>query len=569
MPTSRTQVTIAAFLYGFASLANASSDSLALQQGVDQIFAEFAKPGAPGCAVGVIRDGKLIYEKGYGLANLEHDVPIDPQQTVFNIGSTSKQFTAAAVLLLVSEGKLSLDDDVRTWLPEIPAYVQVITVRDLLQHTSGLRDNTVLMTMGTGILESDYRSADEGMALISKQKALNFAPGTHFMYSNTNYFLLARIVAKVSQRPFGEFMKERIFAPVGMHQTRIGEHFDEIVPHLASAYKKSASEGFSLSMNNWEHVGESRVLSTIGDLAKWDRNFYVPVVGNTSVFTQMQKKSRRRDGVELNYAQGLFVDRFGGQTLIHHGGNTAGYASQLLRLPDLHFSVAVLCNNSYNGVDNLARRVSHLYLADKLDFTQRPAVATRTAAISAGANRPDTARIAGTYVERFDQSIRRIEISDGKLWYVRNEKSRSELSSNERGFDVEGSSAFLSFPVPGKQMRFHPVNGEPSEFTKVVPVSSRDVERQAYLGTYTSQEIGATWTVVLKDGELAIQTVRAADTPMIPVFQDGFRAGTELIRFMRDKTGRVTGLSADNIRVLGLKFDKTSGGAQPSGRQGR
>lgn len=528
-----------------------------IEQAVDQLFADYAKPGAPGCALGVIRDGKLIYEKGYGLASLEHGIPIDPQQTVFNIGSTSKQFTAMAIMLLVAEGKLALDDDLRKLLPEMPDYGQAISVRELLHHTSGLRDYTVLMTMGTGIHEIDYQSADDAMAMIRRQRGLNFAPGSHFMYSNSNYFLLAQIVERVSQRPFAQFMKERIFEPLGMRRTRVGAQFDAVVPHLASAYKPDPNGGFALHMTNWEHVGESRIFSTIGDLAKWDRNFYAPVVGSAAMIGQLQQNGKRRDGVVLDYAMGLFVDKFGQQRAIHHAGNTAAYGAQLFRLPEQGFSVALLCNISTAEVDNLARRTTHLYLGDKLVFRPGPGVPERPAAPSV----PVMKNIAGTYVERFNQSIRRVEETDGKLWYVRSERSRTQLHPGLTHYALDASAATVSFAPAARQMRFHPVDGEPSEFDKVDAALPKPAELKNYMGAFRSDEIGTTWTVLLKDGKLVMETPRAPDLPMVPLFADGFRAGTELIRFQRDRAGRVVGLKASNIRVLGLNFEKLRPGA--------
>lgn len=549
---------IGLFFVGTATAAiDELSDRLQVEKKVDQLFAVSTNAVSPGCALGVMRSGELVYSRGYGLSNLEHRVAIDPQRTVFDIGSTSKQFTAAAIFLLISEGKLGLDDDLRARLPEMPDYGRRISIRDLLHHTSGLRDYTVLMTMGTGVHEIDYRSAEDAMALITRQKVLNFKPGTHFMYSNTNYFLLARVVERVSGKPFGQFMQESIFGPLGMEHTRVATHFNSVVPHLASAYKSAESDGFALFMTNWEHIGESRVLSTVGDLAKWDQNFYAPKVGGKWLIDQMQVKGTRSDGVVLGYAGGLFVDRFGGHDAVSHGGNTAGYSAELFRLPQMKFSVAVLCNSSNEQVSNLARKVTHLFLGDQLNFA---APATLPPAPLGTDPKADVTPYVGTFVEQFNQNVRLVEKKEGKLWYVRNERSRSELTPlGGDQFQVVGSTSKVYFSPSGGQMRFVSVDGEPGEFEKVKLPTAEARNLVEFAGTYASEEIGTTWTIFVKDGALVVRPVRSPETPMTPLFVDGFRAGTELLRFSRNSAGRITGFSADNIRVLGVRFQKIKG----------
>lgn len=534
----------------------APADALALTQQVDQLFGAYTEPGSPGCAVGVIRDGETVYMQGYGLANVEHGIAIDPSRTVFDLGSTSKQFTAAAIMLLVSDGKLTLDDKVRTHLPEMPDYARKITIRDLLHHTSGLRDFTVLMTMGTGVREMDYSSADEAMALITRQKALNFQPGTHFMYSNTNYFLLARIVERISGQTFSKFMEQRIFMPLGMTQTRIGEHADAVVLHQANAYQRGADGRLVLVMQNWEHIGASRVLSTVTDLAKWDRNFYLPKVGGQGMIEELQRKGIRSDGIVLKYASGLMVDALDGQPVLRHRGNTGGYSGDLVRLPQTKLSVVLLCNNSNSDIDVLTSKVIRLYLGDQIK-TVRPMPAPVPAAPVAAVRHADVQRLVGTFVERYNQNIRRIEEIDGKLWYVRSERSRSELGAlgNDR-FKVEGSAAQAQFLAAGHQLRFIPDDGEPAEFDKVDPALPTADHFADYAGTYVSDEIGVRWTIVVKDGALTRQAAREPDRLMTPLFADAFHADTEQLRFTRDRGGRITGFSANNIRVLGVRFVK-------------
>ncbi|HWA15254.1 MAG TPA: serine hydrolase domain-containing protein, partial [Gemmatimonadales bacterium] len=246
---------------------------------VDSIFAHVDKGDSPGCALGVYQDGKLAYARGYGMANLELGVPIT-SRSVFDIGSTSKQFTAASVVLLSLDGKLSLDDDIRKWVPELPSYGKTITIRHILHHTSGLRDYIGLMVLA-GADYDDLTTEQEALDIIVRQKALNFQPGAEYLYSNTGYFLAGIIVKRASGKSLREFAHERIFQPLGMIHTRFRDDHTEWVPERTTAYSPREGGGFAIDMSNWEQVGDGAVVTTVEDLLKWDNNFYLPTVGGT------------------------------------------------------------------------------------------------------------------------------------------------------------------------------------------------------------------------------------------------------------------------------------------------
>lgn len=323
------------------SLGAAAPVLAAAPANADAVLAQFAKPDAPGCAVSVWQDGKVLVEKGYGAANLEHGVAIDAQRSVFDIGSTSKQFTAAAILLLVQDGKLKLDDDIRRHLPQLPDYGTPITIDHLLRHTSGLRDYLVLLNLG-GVARGDVSSNADAMAAIVRQRGLNFQPGSAYAYSNTGYFLLARIVEKASGQGFAEFAKARIFDPLGMAGTSVLDRHDKLVPQRASAYRPDGPGRFALMMSNWEQTGDGAVQSTVADLAKWDANFYQPRVGGRWLVEQMQAPGKLNDGTVLQYGRGLMLDTHRGVATVSHAGAFAGYKAELLRLPQQKLGVAVL-----------------------------------------------------------------------------------------------------------------------------------------------------------------------------------------------------------------------------------
>jgi len=328
---------------------------------VDEIFADLASPGSPGCAVAVARDGKIIYEKGYGLANIEESVAITPQ-TIFDIGSTSKQFTAASILLLEKQGKLSVNDDVRKYIPELPDYGKKITILNLLNHTSGLRDYLELMTLaGTNI--DSVTDDDDALKIIARQKALNFDPGSEWLYSNSGFFLLSVIVKRVSGKTLREFAAENIFQPLGMTQTQYRDDHTQLMPNRALAYDAKDNHGYALSVSYFEQTGDGAVHTSVEDILKWDENFYSSQVGGKALLAELQENGHLNSGKKLDYAKGLFVHEYRGLPSVDHGGAWGGYRAQLLRFPEQHFSVACLCNVGNAAPNKRAYRVADVYLS--------------------------------------------------------------------------------------------------------------------------------------------------------------------------------------------------------------
>ena len=323
-------VVVAATLAGMAPSARSQALSATDSKAIDAVFADYDKPASPGCMLGVVSDGAFLYTRGYGRANIEHDVAIT-QETVFDLGSTSKQFLATAILLLVEDGKVSLDDDVRKYLPEVPDYGQPITIRHLLTHTSGLRDYITLMTLAGWQME-DVTSPAQALDLVSRQKGVDFRPGAEFAYSNTGFFLSSLIVERVAGKGLAAFAAERIFEPAGMHATRYMDDHAAVVPHRATGYEP-AGAGFRVASSNWEQLGDGAVQTTIADLLKWDANFYAPTVGGERLVKALQNEGRLAGGRPIGYGLGLFVGTYRGLPTVRHGGSWAGYRAELLRFP--------------------------------------------------------------------------------------------------------------------------------------------------------------------------------------------------------------------------------------------
>lgn len=343
-----------------AAKAGAVEDKIAAA--VDEIFADLAKPGSPGCALGVYRDGKIIYAKGYGLANLEEGVPIKAS-SVFDIGSTSKQFTAASILLLEKQGKLSVNDDVRKYIPELPDYGKKITILQLLNHTSGLRDYLTLMELA-GINTDSVTTDEDALALVFRQKALNFEPGGEWLYSNTGFFLLSVVVKRLSGKTLREFAAGNIFVPLEMIHTQYRDDHTSLIPDRAMAYnRKEKGVGYALDVSYFEQTGDGAVHTSVEDLQKWDENFYSAKIGGKDFLAEIQERARLNDGKLLDYAKGLTIGEYRGLPTVRHGGSWGGYRAELLRFPGQHFSVACLCNLGNENPTKRAHAVADVYLA--------------------------------------------------------------------------------------------------------------------------------------------------------------------------------------------------------------
>lgn len=331
---------------------------------IDAIPAEWDRPDSPGGVLAVIENGRIVHVKPFGMANLEHGIP-NSVDTVFDIGSTSKQFTASCVALLEQQGKLSLSDDVRKYVPELREYGHTITLRHLLNHTSGLRDYLVLYSLA-GVSTEDYTTKEGALDLIARQYQLDFEPGSEWAYSNTGYFLLSIVVERVSKTTLPRFAAQYLFEPLGMSHTHVHDDHKAIVPHRAQAYTKREDGTFGIDMSDFEQTGDGAVMTTVGDLALWDENFYTGRVGTRLLIDTLQTRGKRNDGKELGYALGLMLGEHRGLPTVRHGGAWAGYRAELLRFPGEHTSFVCLANLSDVDASALCHRAADVWLESKL-----------------------------------------------------------------------------------------------------------------------------------------------------------------------------------------------------------
>ena len=331
---------------------------------VDSVFADFDDTRSPGCAVGVRREGETLLARGYGMANLEHGVPITPE-SVFRIGSVSKQFTAAAVLLLAGDGVLSLDDPVREWVPDLPEVYADVTVRQLVHHTSGVRDYLGLMTLA-GIREDDYVDDRDVLEMLARQRSLNFEPNSEFLYSNSGYFLLGRVVEAASGRSLREFAADRLFGPLGMDHSHFHDRPDHLVPERATGYEPREQGGYRRAVTTLPIVGDGSVFTSLRDFFRWTENLDRPSIGEPGFGERMTRKGILSSGDTIDYAAGLRVDRYRGLRRVSHGGAFVGYRAGMIRFPEQDFAGVALCNRSDAEPMEKLERVAEIYLRSEM-----------------------------------------------------------------------------------------------------------------------------------------------------------------------------------------------------------
>jgi len=414
---------------------------------ITRIMQEHVRPGDPGCTVGVVEDGALTHALAFGLADLERGRALGTR-SVFNLASVSKQFTTFAILLLEQEGKLGLDDPIAKHVPEVAASASGVTLRHLFHHTGGLRDYIeVLYMKGRG--DADGTTIHETVQLLGRQTRPNEAPGVEFDYSNTGYFLLGVVVARVSDKSLADFSRERIFDPLGMKNTSIVDRYPAAIPQLARGYAKTET-GFRIDETGWEQVGDGQVHSDLHDLALWDENFYTGKAGGRELVARMYEVGRLNDGESTGYAAGLNVFESRGFTWVTHGGSWVGYRSSIVRVPSERLSAIVLCNRAEADAGAYASEIVEHFLGDRLGPAGPEEEQKEQNPVVAQWDPGDPSRYAGAYYS--DEADARCVIDQRGTRLVLESCARgAALSPGGRGeFVTEGGWARLRFPDGGK-----------------------------------------------------------------------------------------------------------------------
>ena len=519
---------------------------------IDNIF-RWTKPNEPGCAVAVSYNGKVVVNRAYGLADLERGVPLSPD-SVFDIASIRKQFVAAAILLLVEDGRLSLSDDVRKHVPELPDYGHKITLDHMLTHTSGLRDWVPLRNWANGSYDA--------MTMILRQRSLNFAPGEEWSYSNSGYVLLTEIVARKSGMPFSEFAHKRLFEPLGMKATTYVDDLRQVVKNRALAYEKEGNRWRMDMLLDNERGGGGALFSTAADLIIWNDALTSARLGKF-VSNKLQEPATLNNGRKLSYARGLgFGANYAGQMVLHSGG-AAGYRSILVRFPEQGMSIAVLCNagERSDNRDEFAGRIFDLFMADKGLRRSGPSAPPANAA---GVDAASVNSKAGLFFnERTGEPLRLIAnagrlgiAGGGPLVAVTKDRFRNARVSTSFMSQDEFEIIFLS----QDEFELKSMEGQTTRYRRARPYAPSADDLKAFAGRYESDELWAVLQVAPGKGGLS---VRLNESPtqvleLIPVDPDTFQRGMQMVRFRRDQAGKVIALDLINPVLRSIRFTRLS-----------
>ena len=508
---------------------------------IDRLFAKWDHTDTPGVIVAIAVDGETIYSRGYGMANLEHGIPLTPD-TVTESGSVAKQFTASAVVLLAQRGRLSLEDPVRKYLPELPAEIaDKITVRMLLNHTSGLRDIHGLFDLiGRPSYTAMHENA-EVLRVMGRQRQLNFVPGAEYLYCNTAYVLASIIVERVSGQSFGAFCEENVFAPHDMTHTRWREDFAAIVPGRASGYEARPLGGYRIDLPYSDIIGNGGLLFTAGDLLKWNASLDETTGEWGAVAQALQTPSRLNDGRAIEYCLGLEVDPYAGLKEVAHGGSTSGYRTYLARFPERHLSFALLSNAAEFNPGPVAHALIRIVLGLK------PAAPLSRVAVSVEA----LARFTGLYHSAQTDDLIRLTARDGKLFIAADEL----VPTAEGTFEHPASrTTFVFSGTPVRGLIVTAPNGAVT-YSPVKDAAPSPAELAAYAGTYRSDELDVADTLTVKEGQLWVERWPGKPAAAKPTFADGFRFSPQWhATFTRDATGAITGYEMTNGRCRRVKF---------------
>lgn len=545
------QLGILASLSAAAAAAQAPTDSTAAR--IAAIFSPYARTDAPGCAVGVFRAGAVLYSSGFGMADVANHLPLT-DTTAMPVASLSKQFTAFTVLLLEAEGKLGLDDDVRKYVPELPVFGPPITIRRLLNHTSGLRDTWNLFDMA-GWRITDEETAADMLWLIGRQRALNHLPGAEFRYNSTGFFLLSLIAERVSGSPFQRLVAERVFGPLGMTRTVVKADVDQVVNGLATGYWGHDPARLFTARPPFSWTGATGVVTTVRDLARWDANWYRQTVGTTAMREAMATPGRLADGTILGQGLGQYLGRYRGRRMLSHAGSDPGYKADFIRFPEDSLTVTVLCNGFDISPTPLALRVADLYLAGG------------DSAVVAVAEAPDRApaiaanTLAGLYWHAATGNVYTFYFENDGLVLDGGGEGKFPLASlggNAYRLTAAPRRYVLTFlRRPGGLLGVEEnIEGSPKRVFERVPEAARaGAPLSSLAGVYLSPELEVTWTFALGGKKLVLQRHRMPPDSLDHLFGNVFQTRHGfLLEFSPGRSGRAGAVEVSTERVRRLRF---------------
>ncbi|NQZ44635.1 MAG: serine hydrolase [Flavobacteriaceae bacterium] len=529
------------------------------KEAIDSLFMEWDNTDTPGAALGIFKDGETLYAKGYGMANMEYDIP-NNAQSVFRIASTSKQFTAACIVLLAEEGKLSLDDSLRSIFPDFPAYAEQITVRHLLNHTSGIRDYLSVAYL-KGLSGDDFYTDSDIMAWLVRQTDLNFNPGDEFLYSNSGYWLLGQIVNIKSGMNMADYAQKKLFVPLGMDHTHFHNDHNRIVRNRATGYTPTEDGGYEISRTTLDMIGDGGIFTSIADIKKWDDAYYDREVLSDAFWAEMTQQGVLNDGETIEYASGLFVETYKGLKTINHGGAFVGFRAELMRFPEERLTIALFANRADANPSRKAGLVADILLKDQLQVDDTQEVSLSPQTLPPPEVIFDLEQIIGTYEIEVGVTVD-LSVANDTLQVIQNWNKATYplLRTQGNSFQIPGrdtmSFTFSALEDGQTQTMTVDQEGRQTIANRKAALDLSGVDVNDFVGSYYSPELDATYSFTLENGLLEAR-IGGMGTPSEctpnAIDQYTFRYG--LLRFQR-KDGQISGFELDSGRVKNLKFNK-------------
>ena len=524
---------------------------------IDNLFNYWNKAGSPGCAIGIIRNDSLIYAQGYGMANLEYSIPITPA-TIFHMASVSKQFTAYSIVLLAGQGKLQLEDDIHKYLPWFPDLKEKITIRHLLNHTSGIRDQWQLLAIaGTRI--DDVITQEQIVKVLSKQQALNFKPGDQYSYSNSGFTLLAEIVKSVSGQTLRQFTDSAIFKPLGMPDTHFHDDYTEIVKNRAYSYQRENLFHFSNSILSYSNAGATSLFTNINDLSKWVVNFYKPVAGSKAAIEQLVQKGKLNNGTELSYALGISSDKYKGWRQYSHSGGDAGFRTYLTVFPDLKMGFIVFSNLGDINVFEKTYSIADLFIKDTAAKAAVPSI-TIDSNKAIVQNEDDIKKIAGNFIAE-DGAQFSFLLRNHALSWQRNGRLDVLYPVSADSFYVAKTPEIkFVFSADNQKVRVNEYwPGNQRLLVKYSTDSLPDKQLQQYAGLYYCPELDCNYSIGVKDHALVLTSNKYDDSKVKMAGPDHLFTDYWWMKHLQiiwDGHKRIAGFEVNDGRIMHLRFNK-------------
>jgi CubicO group peptidase (beta-lactamase class C family) len=540
------------------SPANAQILPDSLTKKIDNLFSYWNTNGSPGCAIGIVRNDSLIYARGYGMANLEYGIPITPA-TIFHMASVSKQFTAYSIVLLAAQGKLQLDDDIHKYLPWFPDLKEKISIRHLLNHTSGIRDQWQLLAIaGTRI--DDVITQEQIIKVLSKQQALNFKPGDQYSYSNSGFTLLAEIVKSVSGKTLRKFTDSAIFKPLAMNDTHFHDDYTEIVKNRAYSYQRENVVHFSNSILSYSNAGATSLFTNINDLSKWVMNFYKPMVGSPATIEQLVQKGKLNNGTELAYALGISSDKYKGWKQYSHSGGDAGFRTYISVFPDLKMGFIVFSNLGDINVYGKAYSIADLFIRDTAAAKTTPSIITIDSNKALVLDENRIKNFAGNFIAD-DGAQFSFLLRDRKMYWQRNGQSDILCPAPDDSFYVAKTPEVrFVFSADDKKIRVNEYwPGNQRLLEKYSTDSLTEKQLQQYTGLYYCPELDCNYTIIIKDRGLVLTSNKYDDSRIKMAGPDHLFTDYWWMRHLQviwDGPKKIAGFEVNDGRIMHLRFNK-------------